>query len=65
VCCHLTGLESAEKQQGWPQRSAKVVLQIALDRLAAHYRIGPVVGSGSGLRAWAAEEPENSAAREP
>jgi hypothetical protein len=64
VCCHLTGLEAAEKQKGWPQRSAKIVLQIALDRLAAHYGMGPVVGSGSRLRAWAAEDAEESAARE-
>ena len=64
VCCHLTGLEAAEKHKGWPQRSAKIVLQIALDRLAAHYGIGPVVGTGSRLRSWAAEEPETIAARE-
>jgi len=37
VCCHLKGLEEAEKQEGWPQRSGKVVLQIALTSLARHY----------------------------
>lgn len=37
VCCHLQGLEEAEKSHGWPQRSGKVVLQIALTRLARHY----------------------------
>ncbi len=37
VCCHLRGLEEAEKTEGWPQRSGKVVLQIALTRLARHY----------------------------
>jgi Domain of unknown function (DUF6456) len=37
VCCHLKGLEEAEKTEGWPQRSGKVILQIALTRLARHY----------------------------
>ncbi|MFP3921674.1 MAG: DUF6456 domain-containing protein [Dichotomicrobium sp.] len=37
VCCHLQGLEEAEKARGWPRRSAKLVLQIALRELARHY----------------------------
>jgi hypothetical protein len=37
VCCHLKGLESVEKACGWPQRSGKIVLQLALRRLAQHY----------------------------
>jgi hypothetical protein len=37
VCCHLKGIEEAEKAEGLPQRSGKVVLQIALTRLARHY----------------------------
>ena len=42
VCCFLEGLETAEKRLGWSARSGKVVLKIALERLAAHYQIVPV-----------------------
>lgn len=36
-CCYLEGLETCEKQMGWSQRSGKIVLRIALQRLRRHY----------------------------
>ena len=49
VCCHLEGLEVAEKRMGWAARSGKIVLRIALQRLRRHYdetygRAGPMIG---------------------
>ncbi len=37
VCCFLQGMEAAERQLGWPQRAGKLVLKLALERLADHY----------------------------
>ncbi len=37
VVCAGEGLEAAEKGLGWPVRSGKLVLGLALDRLALHY----------------------------
>ena len=39
VCCFATGIESAERILGWPRRSGKVVLQLALTSLARAYGI--------------------------
>jgi hypothetical protein len=54
VCCHLKGLEDAERSAGWPQRSGKVVLQIALTALARHYGLDKrSSGAGTGhIRHW-------------
>ncbi|MFA7439454.1 MAG: DUF6456 domain-containing protein [Sphingomonadaceae bacterium] len=37
VVCAGEGVSAAEKELGWPARAAKLVLGMALDRLAIHY----------------------------
>lgn len=37
VVCACEGLPTAEKALGWPARAGRVVLTLALDRLASHY----------------------------
>lgn len=40
VVCACESLPDAEKGLGWPTRSGKLVLKLALDRVADFYRIG-------------------------
>lgn len=40
VVCANEGLAAAEKGLGWPARAGKLVLGLALDRLADHYGLG-------------------------
>jgi hypothetical protein len=39
VICAGEGLPAAEKALGWPARAGRLVLTLALDRLADHYRL--------------------------
>jgi hypothetical protein len=39
VVCAGEGMRDAETALGWPARAGKLVLTIALDRIAAYYRI--------------------------
>lgn len=64
VCCFLKGLEDLERDTGWPQRSAKVVLDLALTRLARHYgllRESDAAQYGSRTRHWGAADYQPSA----
>lgn len=39
VICAGEGLPDAERALGWPARAGKLVLTLALDRIADHYRL--------------------------
>src|SRR3972149_4283671 len=59
ICCELKGLEDAEKENGWPQRAGKGVLQIALTRLARPFGLLKDDKQQTGprsLRRWGSED---------
>jgi hypothetical protein len=58
VCCFLKGLETVESERGWPRRTSKIVLGLALDRLARHYGIAVKISGKDRvpLRSWQADD---------
>jgi Domain of unknown function (DUF6456) len=58
ICCFLKRLDDVEHERLWPARSAKVVLQLALDRLARHYGYAAQVAGGARarMRSWHVDE---------
>lgn len=55
ICCVLKGFDDSEKARGWPRAAVRIVLVLALDRLAAHY--GMAARSHAKMRSWSMEEP--------
>jgi hypothetical protein len=57
VCCFLKGLETVEHERSWPRRTSKIVLGLALDRLARHYgTMVKITGRNrADLRSWQAD----------
>jgi len=61
VCCFEVKLTELERSFGWPQRSGKIVLQMALRQLARHYGIlsddtGDGISGGREILHWATED---------
>jgi len=68
VCCFLKGMETLERERGWPPRSAKLLLRTALTVLARHYGLQSEIdhaGRKPKVRSWGAPgyRPSLSASR--
>jgi hypothetical protein len=57
VCCHEMGLQDAGREQSWPERATRIVLDLALTLFARHYGlIAPEPPPGaSRVRHWGEE----------
>lgn len=59
VCCLQQGLPDAETAHGWPRRSGRIILRLALERLARHYGLlseGARQHASGHLQHWGASD---------
>lgn len=57
VCCYLMSLDECEQAHGWPRGSARIVIGLALERLAQHY--GMAAPAKARMRSWQREDQED------
>ncbi|WMT87987.1 DUF6456 domain-containing protein [Pelagibacterium sp. 26DY04] len=57
ICGFEKGLQEVETERGWPRRSAKLVLRIALEAAARHFGLTPIATgvATTRSRSWLAE----------
>ena len=58
VLAFSKGLEEIERERRWPQRSAKIIIAMALDRLASHYGYTAMARGADHVRSrvWQADD---------
>lgn len=59
ICCFLKSMETVEQERLWPARSGRIVLGLALSRLAQHYGLIPSQSRSRPMTGWRAGDEDS------